>query len=72
MLVVPHGVPVGEGADLVLEHLLVDAEVRVGVEVVVLGRHLLGGQVLQLLVTRLGVGVRVRAGAGAGRIGGGG
>lgn len=50
MLVVPHGVPVGEGPDLVLQHLLVDAEVGVRVEVVVLGGHLLAGQVLQLLV----------------------
>ena len=35
---------------LILEHLLVDAEVGVGVEVVVLRRHLLAGQVLQLLL----------------------
>lgn len=50
MLVVPHGVSVGEGADFVFEHLLVDAEVGVGVKVVVLRGHLLGAQVLHLLV----------------------
>ena len=36
VLVVVHGVAVGQSPHLVLQHLLVDAEVRVRVEVVVL------------------------------------
>ncbi len=50
VLVVPHGIPVGECAHLVLQHLLVDAEVGVRVEVVVLRGHLFGRKILQLLL----------------------
>lgn len=46
MRVVVHGVAVGHGAHLVLEHLLVDAEVGVRVEVVVLGGHLIASDTL--------------------------
>ncbi len=66
----PHGVPVGERAHLVLEHLLVDAKVRVGVEVVVLGGHLLRAEVLDLLGG--GGGGALRLGGGVARSGGGG
>lgn len=44
--------PVGECSDFILEHLLVDAEVGVGVEVVVLARHLGRGQLRDVSLLR--------------------
>ena len=57
VLVVPHRVAVGQGAHLVLEHLLVDAKMGVGIEVIVLGSHLGRGQIFDLLVLRRDSGV---------------
>lgn len=44
MRVVVHGVAVGHGSHLVLQHLLMDAKVGIRVEVVVLGGHLVDRQ----------------------------
>lgn len=41
MFVVVHGIPVGESADFVFQHFLVNTKVSVRVEVVVAARHLL-------------------------------
>lgn len=40
MLVVVDGIAIGQRANLVLEHLLVDPKVRVTIEIVVAGSHL--------------------------------
>lgn len=46
MCVVVHGVSVGHSPHLILQHLLVDAKMGIGVEVVVLGGHFIAGNTL--------------------------
>ena len=50
MRVMIHRVAIGHSSDLVLEHLLMDAKMGVRIEIVVLGGHLIDGQLGAILV----------------------
>lgn len=51
VLVVPHGVAVGESPHFVLQHFFVNTKMRIRVEIVVFRSHFLVAQVFQLLVS---------------------